>query len=398
MLSKIVFIFVMIFTFFSNSDSNFTSENKFLDTESTPNIGSINEQLLSLTENAYNPIPSPDGKMIAYVETGWNRERGSGGSGRSNLKSNIKLMDTNGKIQSEKPLADAFLNGWTSDGKNLIAFRDWHYFILPIEGTSIEKELEPNYSFFEESDKEINLSERVAYLEKENLFLWIRNEYAKQKSSYTSTFISSAIKTQKGDFLSFKESLNTESMLIPSPNERYIAMIGTATGSPKTSLKIYDRNNETWTNLGKITIHPDKEWDYIKPSWNPWFADSSKLVFISDNGIVISSPDGKDKKIISKEKNNIGLAVPSPDGKNIGYVSFKPRPKKIRRDLDFFGDTIIWVIDSDGKIKPQAITYKNENETYSLHWINNQEVVFDRIADEISYKKAQLWKATFLKK
>src|SRR5438105_15270490 len=82
----------------------------------------LNEKLLSETENAYNPIPSPDGKMIAYVRTGrW--EKGSGGFGQSNLRSEVKVMDSHGQILTDTPLAETFLAGWTSDGKHIICYR-----------------------------------------------------------------------------------------------------------------------------------------------------------------------------------------------------------------------------------------------------------------------------------
>jgi hypothetical protein len=51
------------------------------------------EVLLSETENAYNPIPSPDGKLIAYVRTGWGQAGRTTGFGRSNLRSEIAVMD-----------------------------------------------------------------------------------------------------------------------------------------------------------------------------------------------------------------------------------------------------------------------------------------------------------------
>ena len=50
------------------------------------------ETLLN-TDNAYNPIPSPDGKYIAYVRTGWGRPGGSGGFGRSNFLSEVMVID-----------------------------------------------------------------------------------------------------------------------------------------------------------------------------------------------------------------------------------------------------------------------------------------------------------------
>lgn len=63
---------------------------------------SLPEVLLSGSA-AYNPIPSPNGKMIAYVRTGWGREGGSGGFGRSNLVSEVMVMTENGTTISATP-------------------------------------------------------------------------------------------------------------------------------------------------------------------------------------------------------------------------------------------------------------------------------------------------------
>jgi Tol biopolymer transport system component len=82
------------------------------------------EVLLSESENAYNPIPNPDGSLIAYVRTGWDRTRGSGGGGRSNLRSEVMVMNADGTLLTREPLVDAFLYGWTPDGKYLICYRD----------------------------------------------------------------------------------------------------------------------------------------------------------------------------------------------------------------------------------------------------------------------------------
>jgi len=48
----------------------------------TPSESPTPGETLLITENAYNPIPSPDGKYIAYVRTGWGRRQGSGGRSR----------------------------------------------------------------------------------------------------------------------------------------------------------------------------------------------------------------------------------------------------------------------------------------------------------------------------
>src|SRR5215203_6885839 len=80
-----------------------------------------NEVQLSETENAYNPLPNPDATLIAYVRTGWGRRGGSGGFGRSNLVSEIMLVTASGEVVSREPLADAFLYGWSRDGKYIIS-------------------------------------------------------------------------------------------------------------------------------------------------------------------------------------------------------------------------------------------------------------------------------------
>lgn len=391
-------ICIILLIVFAFGDYLFTNETEHPAPQTVTGSDFPNEQILSETENAYNPIPSPDGKMIAYVETGWNRNIHITGLGRSNLQSNIKLMDSNGKLLTDRPLADAFLDGWTSDGNNLIAFRDWAYLILSVEKKAAkEKIVPPNPFVGESSDRRAESSERFAYLEKEHAFVWIQNEYKlhpnKEPGSYYTTSISSTIRTTQNDSLPYKGFIPADNMLIPSPNGRYIAMLGKEPKGENNVLQIYDRNNKTWTNLGKCNVHPDNDWDFIQPSWNPWFADSTKLVFVSPDGIVVSSPDGKNKKTILNGSGNIGIPAASPDGNNIAYISFEPRPKRVRPDLMFYGGTTIRVIDSEGKTEPRVVTKKNEDETYCVRWLNNRQIVFDRVADESYFKKARLWKA-----
>jgi hypothetical protein len=66
-----------------------------------------NETLLS-AENAYNPIPSPDGKYIAYVRTGWGKPGGSGGFGRSNLVSELSRWTRVAVLQREHRFVMSF--------------------------------------------------------------------------------------------------------------------------------------------------------------------------------------------------------------------------------------------------------------------------------------------------
>jgi Tol biopolymer transport system component len=331
----------------------------------------FNEVLLSETENAYNPIPSPNGEIVAYVRTGWDSPGGSGGFGRSNLRSGVMSMNANGQVLIEEPLADAFLSGWTPNGKSLVCYRDRLYFLVSSNGTML-KQADRSQTM----RPELN-AERAAYLSDIDAFIWVNSSG------------NEAVIETVGESIA-KSKFSLGELIIPSPNERYIAV----TGARDSTLWVYDRRSKTWADLGKVIVHPNDEWDYIKPSWNPWFADSTRLAYISEAGIIVSSPDGKDRKIVRKLKAKVGLAVPAPDGKSIAYVTFESRPMKIRSDLQFWGGTTVWVASVDSNSEAHPVTAKNQDTTYGLRWLNNQQLVFDRIADELFYRKARLWKVS----
>lgn len=333
---------------------------------------SFNEMLLSDTENAYNPIPSPDGTRIAYVRTGY-WEKGSGGFGRSNLRSQVMVMDNNGHLLSNKPLADTFLSNWTTDGKNIVCYRDWQYYLITPGGNILLQGQIP------ETDPFYERTERVSFLSSLNRFVWVQNAGSK-----------GIIQTPNKRIAEYNERLGE--LVIPSPNERYLAV----TGGWDNLLLVYDTYKGTWANLGEIIIYPENDWDYIKPTWNPWFQDSTQLAFVTKTGLVISSADGKSRRIISNLNSNAGLATPSPDGKLVAYVTFETRAKAIRPDLNFFGNTVIWIISTTQGSTAYPITRKNEDTTYCLKWLNNSEILFDRIADEAFYRRARLWRVRAL--
>jgi hypothetical protein len=42
--------------------------------------------------------------------------------------------------------------------------------------------------------------------------------------------------------------------------------------------------------------------------------------------------------------------------------------------------------------KAIPVTRKDRDTTYSLHWLGDHQLVFDRVADEIFYGRARLWR------
>lgn len=327
--------------------------------------------------NAYNPIPSPDGKMIAFVRTGWGRLYPITGFGRSNLISDIMVMDASGKVLSSKPLADAFLQGWTPDGKKLVCYRDWKAFLVALDGTKSDLIDVPQGPF----------TERAEYLATGHAFCW-NWERAPHSSEWD-------IDCSDGSVLARKDSFFTD-LIVPSPDERYLAVLGASEKEGLTrenNLWVYDRTKRSWTNLGKIIISPNPDWDYIKPSWNPWFADSSRLAYVTKSGVVVATPDGSRRYVIARPARAAGLAVPSPNGKQVAYVTFVGTPMKIRPDLTFWGKTVICVVPVKGRAKPKPVTRQAPETTYTLHWLGNTELVFDRVADKIFFRHARIWKA-----
>jgi len=326
-------------------------------------------------ENAYNPVPSPDGKKIAAVRTGWHRPGGSSGFGRSNLVSEIILLDREGHILSSKPPADGFVADWTKAG--IVVFRDWSYALVSEDGSIVQKgRVCPGRSV---SEAPPTCAERVAYLSTINSFVWVFEK-----------FDDSVLMTPRGDLSSHHHEGFLGDSLAPSPDERYIA------AGPvhlSRSLHIYDLREKAWIELGTATIHPDPDWNFMEPSWSPWFADSSQLTFFDTDGLVVSSPDGHQRRVVLRAEEPAGLAAPSPDGRRIAYATFTSRPRTAGpRNQPIWSCSGIWVVGLQATSQPRRLVGPASDLTYDLRWLDNEHLVFDRIdtATLIS-PKARIW-------
>lgn len=329
------------------------------------------ETLLS-NDNAYNPIPSPDGKFIAYVRTGWGQPGGTGGFGRSNLVSQVAVIDAAGAPATKTPLSDFFLSGWTPDSTKLVTFRDYRYSLIALDGTITMQGRTPG------RDQTVTASEWVSFSPSRGTLVWTHRVDASR----------GFIESPHATIATARQLIGQR--VVPSPDGRYFAIFGE---EPETHLWIYDIQLDSWTDLAKIRIHPDSNWSYIQPSWNPWFADGSRLVYFSDSVLTIATPDGRQKTAIPIE-GEAALPTPSPDGLSIAFATFESRPMRARPDLSFWGNSTIWVIAPVPGAHPRAVTHKDPDETYDLRWLNNEILVFDRVADASFYQQARLWKVT----
>ena len=303
---------------------------------------SSSESLLS-TENAYNPIPSPDARYIAYVRTGWGEKQFTS-FGRSSLVSDVKIMNVGGTATTRTLAKDYFISGWTPDSIRLVCYRDWNYALVSTEGNQTMVGRIPNVPDL------YMPTEQVAYSPFLETIVWSRPI---DKSQW-------AIEAPGRTVV--KQMLSGGKRVVSSPDGQYLAVFGE---NSETELRVYDFRLESWTDLGRMSIHPDKDWSYIQPDWNPWFADSSRLVFLRDSTLVITVPDGTQKTEI-KIDGPAGLPVPSPDGKSIAYITFEPRPKQARPDLQFWGGTTIMVVPTSGESKPRTATLKNPDQKSTI--------------------------------
>jgi hypothetical protein len=335
----------------------------------------VNAQTQLSDENAYNPVPSPDGKKIAAVRTGWQRPGGSGGMGRSNLVSDLILLDREGHTLSSKPLADGFITNWVKAG--IVVFRDWSYSLISAEGSPLQKgRVCPERSM---AGPPPTCTERAAYLSTINSFVWVFQSFG-----------DSVLMTPSGDLSSHNHEKFLGEWLVPSPDERHIAV---GPGRLGRSLAIYDLREKTWIELGNATIHPDPGWNWMEPSWSPWFTDGSQIAFFNGDGLVVSSPDGKQQSNVVHTKEPAGLAVPSPDGRMIAYATFTSRPRTGGAgNQPIWSCTGIWVLGLQESSQPRRLVGATSDLTYDLRWLDNEHLVFDRVDSGAPIPpKARLW-------
>jgi hypothetical protein len=326
-------------------------------------------------ENAYNPIPSPDGRKIIAVRTGWGREGGSGGLGRSNLRSDLIILDRSGRTLSSVFHVDNFAGDWNRGG--IVTFRDRSYALLSEEGRVRKQGRICSPEAIRSGPPDC--VERVAYLPTLGTFTWVHQ-----------LFGDSVLVTPSGELSSHYHDKFLGEWLAPSPDERFIAV---GPGRLGRTLEVYDLQQKVWTSFGKAVIHPADGWDWMEPSWSPWSTDSSQIAFFTAEGLTVSSPDGKRKRIVLHTEEPAGLAVPSPDGRAIAYATFASRPRPEKGNLlRIWNCTGIWVVALDGGSQPHRVVGQTSSLTFDLRWLDNEHLIFDRVEEGFP-PRARLWTA-----
>ncbi len=66
---------------------------------------------------------------------------------------------------------------------------------------------------------------------------------------------------------------------------------------------------------------------------------------------------------------------------------------KLRPDLKFWGGTQVWVIPVAEHGHAISVSHSSADETYTLRWMDDHTIIFDRIAEVEFFKHARIWKA-----
>ncbi|MCY3018473.1 MAG: hypothetical protein NTW87_05515 [Planctomycetota bacterium] len=320
----------------------------------------VTETELSEAGNSSNPVPSPDGKRIACVRLAWGREGGSGGYGVSNLITDALVLDSSGKLLTPKPLADAYLFGWTKDGTKLILFRDWDYFLVDVAGVKSERVRQTG-------DDSMVRSERCGYLMNSNEFIWARHIIkARERINNGETLEFSGTRIESGK----RVLLETDIMLdhvVPSPDEQHVAGFRSVGMFGRIQMWVYNVAQKSRAEFGDIAIDPFGGW---ADSWDPWLPDG-RLLIASGKEVAVHAPDGKDKKVIATLPARTGLPVLSPDQKRVAFLTWSGTAQESP-------GTTMYVMDFSEGAKPTAVTARYREFTRGLKWLDAATLVFDR--------------------
>ena len=356
------------------------------------------------------PTVSPDGKWVAYVETGWGRPGGSGGMGRSNLLSITHVVRGDGT--SDRVVSDMFLAGWMSDSRRLASARDGFAAIVNLNG-------KPVLEFGDRLDKPdigAGIGSEVWPTGDMRHQFGVRQPHSKtfqndrdREAMFSFDYGEDAAFSPDGKWFGPRRVNNQWQFVDPDGNKREVkapdreTLWGSqAVWSPDGTRVVVVPVQPSGSFGRDKVIEPAKAfvidvsgptiaavidvdqvwsmggWNYRKGRWNPWSRDGKRLALIRNGQAWISDPDGGNATQVTFDASNKIFPTFSPDGTKIAYITwqFDNREHYMR-----LGPTDIWVIDIKTGLAVR-VTRADSGRIEGLDWLDNGTIIFDRLGPD----------------
>lgn len=350
------------------------------------------------SENGTQPMVSPDGRWIAYVETGWGRPGGSGGTGRSNLISLVHAIQSNG--HGDRIISDMFLVCWLSDSQRIASARDGHAAVCNLDGEVVSE-------FGQLLDRK-----RQKYADQRSD--WLKGPFRKQfgtsmphrkrltglwQHDYgeNATFspdgnwfgpvpgkLGIAFVDPNGQRIDIsvpERSFVEQKQATWSPGARYVAImpIWASTG---LIIDMENKDSQLIRNLDPMPTLGGRE--YRKCRWNPWAKDSSHLAFVREGQVWICAPDGGAAKQLTFDSTRKAFPTFSRNGKRLAYITWQADD---RRHYKRMGPTDLWVVDIKTTLAAR-VTAPSKGRINCLDWLDDNLLIFDRIEPDSHYQSS----------
>jgi HEAT repeat protein len=355
------------------------------------------------------PMISPDGKWLAYTETGWGRPGGSGGFGRSNLISLVHVAGSDGSF--DHIVSDMFLVGWLVDSGRLATARDGFAAVVDLNGgilgefgetlkrTSDGIAIEggfgggkwptgevraqlgvsmPHSRRFQESGDSkfsFDFGEDAACSPDGK---WFGPRRLKDGAEFVDleghrVNVNVADSFWHSGWRAFWSPDGAHVILVPLEASNYS---GDGDAIQQRSAPIIDfAARKSIAALELEQIPKMGEWDYRKGRWNPWSKDGKHLAFVRRGQIWIADADGGNARQLTFDASNKAFPTFSPDGNKIAYVTWQFDNRELYARL---GPTDIWVVDCATELAAR-LTRPNPGHIEGLDWLDGSTLIFDRL-------------------
>jgi HEAT repeat protein len=353
------------------------------------------------------PVVSPDGKWVAYVETGWGHPGGSGGMGRSNLLSITHVARRDGSL--DRVVSDMFLVGWMSDSQRLASTRDGFAAIVNLTGKTVTE-------FGDRLDKPDTgggFSREVWPTGEIRQQFGVRMPHAKgfqppgMHSEEIFSFDSGedAAVSPDGKWFGPRRVKDQWQFIDPEGNKRELkapdretlwgsqavwspdgACVVVGPVEPSGSFgrdKGVEPGKAFVIDFGGLTLKAVIEvdqvwgmggWNYRKGRWNPWSRDGKRLAFIRQGQVWTSDPDGNATQLTFDGSNKV-FPTFSPDGTKMAYITWQ---FDNREHYTRLGPTDIWVVDIKTRLAAR-VTRADSSRIEGLDWLDNSTLIYDRL-------------------